>query len=433
MFDSSLTACYRVDWMTGAGRMRQHGVIPRTLADGVRVHAVQSGLQMENQPCTLTTRLRNAVEDTFVFMDAMGAAVSVSKSHMYASHRDLRKEMSTIQWGGRLADNRGGRLDFSFLAPARCADSFAEMVGDVTGHPVKYTREKPDSNAITVECGDGRHSGEFPIYLMVPSMIVPGHYAHSIAVKMHARTRSGKQPLGDGAARDKRPAPQQMQGVHGNSEGNLRTGPHDPSTCPGDTQTTAEGEAKACFRLIATQCMPVIYDGRSLGAHVDFTARRRGTTLSQRIDATIPVCKRIGKLAAGLGTSQHLLATKAMPGALFGCECTSVNVDKARKLRSSICTALLGPHYSNSSPEIALNATPAITLDPELRILDMRVVAMRRAIHKNIRRGPATEKCVKQLLQHYLEEGEYMAGGEEKVSDAKAAPPFASKARKGWE
>ena len=124
-------------------RMRQHGVIPRTLADDVRVYGVQSGLQLENQPCTLTARLRSAVEDTFVFMDAMGASVSVSKSHIYASHGDLRKTMGAIQWGSGLAANRGGELEFTLQALASDANRLVALIGAATGHQVKYTRENP--------------------------------------------------------------------------------------------------------------------------------------------------------------------------------------------------------------------------------------------------------------------------------------------------
>ena len=145
------------------------------------------------------------------------------------------------------------------------------------------------------------------------------------------------------------------------------------------------------------------------------------------MEAAIPTCKRIGKLPVGLPTTQHLLGTKALPGALFGCDSTSVNVDVARKLRSAVCTALLGAHYGNSSPEIALQASASVALDPELRILDMRVSAMRRAIHKNIRRGPSTEQCVMDLLRHYHQQGEYMVHTTATREYHEAAPPLPAK------
>ena len=71
-------------------RMRIIGVIPRTLADDVRIQATQSGLHDDAQKCTLMTRMDTACEQTFLFMDAMGAAVSVGKSHLYASNGTIR-------------------------------------------------------------------------------------------------------------------------------------------------------------------------------------------------------------------------------------------------------------------------------------------------------------------------------------------------------
>ena len=71
-------------------RMRTHGVIPRTLADDVRVHANQSGLRGDDHPCTLVARLTGAIDEAFLFMDQMGASISTSKSHLYASCASIR-------------------------------------------------------------------------------------------------------------------------------------------------------------------------------------------------------------------------------------------------------------------------------------------------------------------------------------------------------
>ena len=148
------------------------------------------------------------------------------------------------------------------------------------------------------------------------------------------------------------------------------------------------------------------------------------------MESTIHICRRIGGMPIGLSTTQHLIAAKALPRALHGCECTSVNVDAARKLRSGINQALLGPHYSSSSPEIVLQSPARTIIDPELRTLDLRLIAMRRGIHKNIRRGHSTEERVKQLIRHYERQGEYMTGGQQALRHSEAAPPLSSKDRK---
>ena len=144
---------------------------------------------------------------------------------------------------------------------------------------------------------------------------------------------------------------------------------------------------------------------------MDTTDRRRGTTLTKRMTAAAVICKRIGQLPLGLDTSLHLLNTNALSGATYGCECTPVNVSAARRLRTEIVTAAVGPHYSSSAPEILLQASASSTLDPELKVLELRLVALRRGVHKNIRRGPTTHSCVHKLLQHYMDCGEYMMGG----------------------
>ena len=89
-------------------RMRGIGVIPRTLADDVRIQASQSGLQEDEHQCTMMGRLQTAGELTFCFMDAMGAAISVSKSHLYASRADIRGKLRTMQWGSSLPKDRRG-------------------------------------------------------------------------------------------------------------------------------------------------------------------------------------------------------------------------------------------------------------------------------------------------------------------------------------
>ena len=91
------------------------------------------------------------------------------------------------------------------------------------------------------------------------------------------------------------------------------------------------------------------------------------------------------------------------------------------------------PHYSNSSPEIALQGSATATLDPEIKILELRLTALRRGVHKNVRRGSTTGEIVSRLLQHYLCRGEYMIGGAEALDRAQVAPPSASTDRSKWD
>merc|ERR1711965_1058606 len=92
-------------------RVRGLGVIPRTLADDVRIQATQSGLHQDEGNCTMMGRFKSACEHTFLFLDAMGAAASIGKSHLYASRADIRRKLKGMQWGALLPSERGGRLE----------------------------------------------------------------------------------------------------------------------------------------------------------------------------------------------------------------------------------------------------------------------------------------------------------------------------------
>ena len=92
-------------------KMRGLGVIPRTLADDIRVQATQSGIMQDEESCTMMGRFKSACEHTFLFLDAMGAAASMGKSHLYASRADIRRKLKDMQWGALLPTDRGGRLE----------------------------------------------------------------------------------------------------------------------------------------------------------------------------------------------------------------------------------------------------------------------------------------------------------------------------------
>ena len=111
-------------------RMRGHGVIPRTLADDVRIHGQQSGLQQDGDQCTLHGRLKEAVEDTFLFMDNMGAAISVGKSSTYASRASLRSALRGQNWGAKLDAGRGGMFRQSFTAGIYNPDELVSIASD---------------------------------------------------------------------------------------------------------------------------------------------------------------------------------------------------------------------------------------------------------------------------------------------------------------
>ena len=309
----------------------------------------------------------------------------------------------------------------TFRAGRYTADDFVQFASDIMGQKLEFARDRPKGNTVSVSITTARDDGDYPIYLKTPASVLPGTLAHRLACALGCDTDGRGNPK----AAEATPCNEPDLREQGQTRAGVINLPRTAALC-------ANG-VMAHYTLEVTQRIPVVHEERSLGAHVDTTARRRGTTLSKRMGTTKAVCKRIGRLPIGLVTTQHLLATTAMPGALYGCESTNVNMDVARKLRTNISAAVTGPRYTNSSPEIVLQGSDKITLEPEIRILDMRFAAMRRAVHKNTRRGHTTATCVERLLQHYLSKGEYMVGGASALRQATAAPPLASTNRHRWQ
>ena len=108
-------------------------------------------------------RLHGAIEDTFVFMDNMGAANSVSKSHMYASHGDLRRTLRTAQWGTLLAEERGGKLEYTFPARISSAAEFVKRASETMGQHIQYSSLKPDGNTICVDSAHEHGLEDYPV------------------------------------------------------------------------------------------------------------------------------------------------------------------------------------------------------------------------------------------------------------------------------
>ena len=212
-------------------RMRTHGVLPRTLADDVRIFARQSGLQSEGIPCTMWERVREAIEGTFVFMDCMGAAISISKSSLYGSDRETRRTLAETQWGTTLAPERGGRLVHECHANRRDPNEIATLLQKAVGQTIEVVTTKPKGNTVEVTQSGRDVDSQQTCYLKVPANYLPGMIAHILAKNLRAQdVEGGTETVGD--------TPKQEYGT--------------PNQ--GDT-------VHYCIR--ATQRIPIEYDGRS--------------------------------------------------------------------------------------------------------------------------------------------------------------------------
>ena len=269
-----------------------------------------------------------------------------------------RGKLRRIQWGKLLPADRGGQLEHCCRIYVPDPEELVKCISSATAMEVLARQDEPTGNYVCINVEQDSRVQGYPVYINVPAHLLPGQMAHMAA--------KGVQDWFGSPGGRWDPAGQVPQLHHRTPPGE----PAQPSLKPNSCLHTV--------RFTATQRMPVILDGRSLGAHMDSTHRRVGTTLTRRMDAAVPVCRRIGQLPVGLDIAIRLISGKAVPGATFGSECTSVNTTSARKLRTEITMALVGKNYSNSSPEVALHASTNVILDPELKILDLRLTALRR-------------------------------------------------------
>ena len=103
---------------------------------------------------------------------------------MYASNSQLRKEISNIQWGSKLSDERGGKLHHELTAPALSAEALIEAAEKTIGRGIKQTTRRPEGNYIIIDCDSVQHRDEYPVYLEVPAKLLPGLYAHTFTAAL---------------------------------------------------------------------------------------------------------------------------------------------------------------------------------------------------------------------------------------------------------
>ena len=121
----------------------------------------------------------------------MGAALSVGKSSMYASHADMRRTLRRMQWGARLDEDRGGSFHHSFLAGIYGAEELVSIASDIIGQRIEFSREKPEGHTVCVDVSPSQIAADYPIYLTVPASILPGMLAYRIASALRAK-QAGK-------------------------------------------------------------------------------------------------------------------------------------------------------------------------------------------------------------------------------------------------
>ena len=150
--------------------------------------------------------------------------------------------------------------------------------------------------------------------------------------------------------------------------------------------------------------IPVCQQSRDLGAHIDTTRRRNGTTLTQRMDRATEQCRAHSQTPGRTIQRYRLAVGKYIPMALYGCESTPANRTSLQKLSGAILALLMGQKAETANHlrcvTLAFHAYAAgnvVTADPLHHVFVRRVMGLRRAMV----RQPDRVVRMQRIYQHY--------------------------------
>ena len=87
--------------------------------------------------------------------------------------------------------------------------------------------------------------------------------------------------------------------------------------------------------------IPVVLERRDIGAHVDSTQRRTGTTMTRRIQLVAGELARIKGLGLGMGRVASILLSTGLPRALYACDVAPAARGALKRLRAGMADALI--------------------------------------------------------------------------------------------
>ena len=147
--------------------------------------------------------------------------------------------------------------------------------------------------------------------------------------------------------------------------------------------------------------IPVSVDIRDLGSHFSCGKRPSAKTLKARIEAAIPIAKRVGKMRLTTRRRMRILRAKVFAKALYGVEATALPEKSRAKLQAAVLDAAGGFRGRTRSPALGLYAT-------DIRGLDVRAEIAKRRIKnlvKRMRKERGTEQTARRILRA-IDEGD---------------------------
>ena len=156
------------------------------------------------------------------------------------------------------------------------------------------------------------------------------------------------------------------------------------------------------------ELVPMVFEHRDLGGHLDATARRTGTTLTQRLVKTTGQCKAHAQTPGGFTQRYRLVMGKYLPMALYGASTCLENCAELNKLSAAFIGMLMGRPQERDNTRRAVvlalyaySTGPTTTADPLHAIFARRAPDLRRAWFKM----PHLRHTITYLLREYHDRG----------------------------
>jgi hypothetical protein len=132
------------------------------------------------------------------------------------------------------------------------------------------------------------------------------------------------------------------------------------------------------------QPIPMVYDLRDLGAHLDSTMRRCGTTLTKRLRTATTTARRCKRFKKRITQAVRIMRTKTLKQGLYGADITPASGAAVRTLSTAMVNALTPAQMKGRSVSLtfAVLSYPKSDIDPDINILVIRAAAFRRFWYK---------------------------------------------------
>ena len=132
--------------------------------------------------------------------------------------------------------------------------------------------------------------------------------------------------------------------------------------------------------------IPVVGHARNLGAHLATSNRNYSATLRARLTATTAMVRKIHRLPITYDEKVHVIRTKALAKALYGCEASLLHPSDQMVLTTAIKQAISKEAKHTSVDLTFITSSGHTDIDPETVTLIRRVTMLRRMLIKRPRR-----------------------------------------------